>query len=80
VAADLAGERLEAVLASKPDLIKVSHKELLENGRSKSEEAAGLTKAMGAMRDDGAGTLVVSRRVGSRRRDGHRGAPSRGWR
>ena len=34
VAADLAGERLEAVLAGGPDLIKVSHEELLADGRA----------------------------------------------
>ena len=38
VAADLAGERLEAVLAGGPDLIKVSHEELLADGRAKSDD------------------------------------------
>lgn len=61
VAADLSGERLEAVLEGKPDLIKVSHEELLDDGRAKSEDAADLVKAMHSMRDDGAGTIVVSR-------------------
>ncbi|MCV7282202.1 phosphofructokinase [Mycolicibacterium flavescens] len=61
VAADLAGERLEAVLAGKPDLIKVSHEELLDDGRAKSEEAKDLVAAMRSMRDEGANTVVVSR-------------------
>jgi len=61
VAADLAGERLEAVLAGKPSLIKVSHEELLADGRADSEEAEDLIKAMHTMRDEGAGTIVVSR-------------------
>jgi 1-phosphofructokinase len=61
VAADLAGERLEAVLAGKPDLIKVSHEELLDDGRAKSEDAADLVAAMRSIRDEGAGTIVVSR-------------------
>ncbi|MGE2690567.1 1-phosphofructokinase family hexose kinase [Mycolicibacterium pulveris] len=61
VAADLAGARLEAVLAGEPDLIKVSHEELLEDGRAKSEKAADLVKAMHAMRDEGACAVVVSR-------------------
>lgn len=61
VAADLAGERLEAVVAGKPDLIKVSHEELLDDGRAKSEDAEDLVKAMRTLRDDGAGTIVVSR-------------------
>ncbi|MCV7221744.1 1-phosphofructokinase family hexose kinase [Mycolicibacterium elephantis] len=61
VAADLAGERLEAVLAGEPDFIKVSHEELLADGRSKSDDAEDLVKAMRAMRDEGACTIVVSR-------------------
>ncbi len=61
VAADLSGERLEAVLAGKPYLIKVSHEELLDDGRAKSEDAKDLVAAMRAMRKDGAGTVVVSR-------------------
>lgn len=61
VAADLAGERLEAVLAGEPDLIKVSHEELLADGRAKSDDAKDLVAAMRAMRDEGAGTIVVSR-------------------
>ncbi|MGE0214486.1 PfkB family carbohydrate kinase [Mycolicibacterium sp.] len=61
VAADLSGARLEAVLAGKPSLIKVSHEELLDDGRAKSEDAKDLVAAMRSMRDDGAGTVVVSR-------------------
>lgn len=61
VAADLAGERLEAVLAGEPDFIKVSHEELLDDGRAKSDDAKDLVKAMRAMRDEGACTIVVSR-------------------
>ncbi|MDQ2637817.1 MAG: PfkB family carbohydrate kinase, partial [Actinomycetota bacterium] len=51
VAADLAGERLEAVLAGSPDLIKVSHEELLADGRAKSEDADDLVTAMRTLRD-----------------------------
>ncbi|UXA21323.1 1-phosphofructokinase family hexose kinase [Mycobacterium sp. SMC-4] len=61
VAADLAGERLEAVLAGGPDLIKVSHEELLADGRATSEEPDDLITAMRTLRDEGAGTIVVSR-------------------
>ncbi len=61
VAADLSGERLEAVLAGKPHLIKVSHEELLDDGRAKSENADDLVAAMRGMREEGAGTVVVSR-------------------
>lgn len=61
VAADLSGERLEAVLAGKPSLVKVSHEELLHDGRAKSDEAKDLVDAMHTMRKQGAGTIVVSR-------------------
>lgn len=61
VAADLSGKRLEAVIAGNPDLIKVSHEELLEDGRAKSDDADDLVSAMRSLRDDGAGTIVVSR-------------------
>lgn len=61
VAADLAGERLEAVLLGKPSLVKVSHEELLADRRATSEKAEDLVAAMRTMRDEGAGTIVVSR-------------------
>lgn len=61
VTADLAGERLKAVLAGGPDLVKVSHEELLTDGRAKSDDPADLVKAMRTLRDEGAGTIVVSR-------------------
>lgn len=61
VAADLSGERLEAVLAGSPDFIKVSHEELLDDGRAKSDDAKDLVAAMRGIRDEGADTIVVSR-------------------
>ena len=61
VAADLAGDRLAAVLAGDPDLIKVSHEELLDDGRAPSGDADDLVAAMRSLRDDGAGTVIVSR-------------------
>jgi 1-phosphofructokinase len=62
VAADLAGERLSAVLAGHPFLIKVSHEELLADGLAKSEDAKDLVAAMRALRKEGgACTIVVSR-------------------
>jgi 1-phosphofructokinase len=61
VAADLAGDRLTAVLEGDPYLLKVSHEELLTDGRAKSDEAADLVAAMRTLRDNGAGTVVVSR-------------------
>lgn len=62
VAADLAGERLEAVLAGHPNLIKVSHEELLDDGLAKSDDAKDLVAAMRTLREEGgACTIVVSR-------------------
>lgn len=61
VAADLAGERLEAVLAGNPNLIKVSHEELIADGRAKSDDVDDLIAAMRDLRDEGSCTIVVSR-------------------
>ena len=61
VAVDLAGERLAAALAGQPSLVKVSHEELLAEGRADSDEAADLISAMRSLRKDGAGIVVVSR-------------------
>jgi 1-phosphofructokinase len=61
VAADLSGERLDAVLAGNPFVLKVSHEELLADGRTDSDEPAALVAAMRDLRADGAGTVIVSR-------------------
>jgi 1-phosphofructokinase len=61
VAVDLSGERLDAALAGGPALVKVSHHELRENGRAPDDSPTALVKAMHALRDDGAGVVVVSR-------------------
>jgi 1-phosphofructokinase len=61
VAVDLAGPRLDAVLAGQPFLVKVSHEELLADGRAESEDPADLVAAMRRLREQGAGTVVVSR-------------------
>ncbi|TQM45382.1 1-phosphofructokinase family hexose kinase [Pseudonocardia cypriaca] len=61
VAADLSGERLDAVLAGGPAVLKVSHEELIADGRSESDEPAELVAAMKQLRADGAGTVIVSR-------------------
>lgn len=61
VAVDLAGERLEAALAGRPSLVKVSHEELLADGRASGEEPADLVDAMRTLRKEGAGIVVVSR-------------------
>ncbi len=61
VAVDLSGERLEAALAGKPSLVKVSHEELLADGRADSDKPADLIKAMRTLHKDGAGIVVASR-------------------
>jgi 1-phosphofructokinase len=61
VAADLAGERLDAVLAGGPAVLKVSHEELLADGRAESDDPAVLVAAMKQLRADGADTVIVSR-------------------
>jgi 1-phosphofructokinase len=61
VAVDLSGERLVAALRGGPALVKVSHEELLDDGRADSAEPPDLTAAMRGLRADGAGIVVVSR-------------------
>ncbi len=61
VAADLSGERLDAVLAGDPVVLKVSHEELIADGRAESADPADLVAAMKQLRADGAGTVIVSR-------------------
>jgi 1-phosphofructokinase len=61
VAADLSGDRLDAVLAAGPAVLKVSHEELIADGRAESDEPAALVAAMKQLRADGAGTVIVSR-------------------
>jgi 1-phosphofructokinase len=61
VAADLSGERLDAVLAGGPAVLKVSHEELIEDERAASDDAADLVAAMRQLRSEGAATVIVSR-------------------
>lgn len=61
VAADLSGKRLDTVLEGGPFVIKVSHEELLADGRAENEDPATLVAAMRQLRAEGAGTVIVSR-------------------
>jgi 1-phosphofructokinase len=61
VAVDLSGERLEAALAGGPSLVKVSHEELISDGRAADGSPDALIAAMRTLRAEGAGTVVVSR-------------------
>ena len=61
MAADLSGEWLEAVLEGNPFVLKVSHEELMADGRAESDDPAGLVAAMRQLRAEGAGLVIVSR-------------------
>ncbi|WP_300011724.1 PfkB family carbohydrate kinase [Pseudonocardia sp.] len=61
VAVDLSGERFAAAMEGRPDLVKISHEELVDDGLSPSAEPTDLIAAMRRLRADGAGIIVVSR-------------------
>jgi 1-phosphofructokinase len=61
VVVDLAGERLSAALAGTPTVVKVSHEELIEDGRADDDSVRALTKAARAIVDGGVELVVVSR-------------------
>ncbi|WP_026874554.1 1-phosphofructokinase family hexose kinase [Jiangella gansuensis] len=61
VIADLAGERLAAVLAGGVTVLKVSHEELLEDGRITDTDQDSIVKAMHTLQDEGADNVVVTR-------------------
>ncbi|OLR92419.1 PfkB family carbohydrate kinase [Actinokineospora bangkokensis] len=61
VVVDLAGERLAATLEGKPAVVKVSHEELVEDGRAASDDLADLVKGARELVDGGVGLVVVSR-------------------
>ena len=61
VVADLCKEPLAAALDSGVDVLKVSHEELLAEGRAASGETSDLLEATAQLREDGAGLVVVTR-------------------
>jgi len=61
VVVDLAGARLSAALAGVPTVVKVSHEELLEDGRAKSDDVKELAKAARKLIKAGVELVVVSR-------------------
>ena len=61
VVADLSGEQLSAALEGGLDLLKVSHEELVEAGRTDGDGQKELLKAMRDLHDEGAANVVVSR-------------------
>jgi 1-phosphofructokinase len=61
VVADLSGDPLAAALAGGLSVLKVSHEELLRDGRARSERVADLVAAMHDLRAAGAADVVVTR-------------------
>jgi 1-phosphofructokinase len=61
VIGDLSGQRLRALLAGGPFLIKVSDQELMRDGRARSEQPTELVGVMRQLRKEGANAVVVSR-------------------
>ncbi|HEY0700381.1 MAG TPA: PfkB family carbohydrate kinase [Micromonospora sp.] len=61
VVADLSGRHLDAVLDSGLYFLKVSHEELLRDGRATGEGEDELTRALFQLNDRGARAVVVSR-------------------
>ena len=61
VVADLSGEPLDCALEGGLDVLKVSHEELLADGRVKEDGVESLVGAMEELRRAGAGNVVVSR-------------------
>jgi 1-phosphofructokinase len=61
VIVDLAGARLDAALAGGVDVLKVSHEELLDDGRVDDASAESIQSAMLELRERGAAVVVVTR-------------------
>jgi 1-phosphofructokinase len=61
VVADLSGDYLTAVLAGRPEFVKVSHEELIADGRAADESEPALFAALESLRADGAASALVSR-------------------
>lgn len=61
VIADLAGERLRAVVEGGIDVLKVSHDELHSDGLVRETSVTEITQAMHELRKQGAGAVIVTR-------------------
>jgi 1-phosphofructokinase len=61
VIADLAGDHLTAVLEAGISVAKVSHEELIDDGRAPDDSEGSLVTALRRLHADGAGTALVSR-------------------
>lgn len=61
VIADLSGEALTAALAGGVTVIKVSHEDLIEDGRAEDDDPSTLDRAMKDLASEGADHVVLSR-------------------
>ena len=61
VLADLSGDQLTAAVEGGVDVLKVSHQELVQDGRATEDTQEALLEAMRSLRADGAADVVVSR-------------------
>lgn len=61
VIADLSGPTLGAALEGGVTVLKVSHEDLIEDGRAKSDDLDDLIAAMESLHEGGASTVVISR-------------------
>jgi 1-phosphofructokinase len=61
VVVDLSGPHLDEAAAGAATVVKVSHEDLVEDGKAASEDPAELLRAMSALAACGAATVVVSR-------------------
>jgi 1-phosphofructokinase len=61
VVADLVGDHLRAVLDGGVDVIKVSHRELVADGRAATDDVADIVDAVREIADRGVHSIVVSR-------------------
>lgn len=65
VVVDLAGDRLDAALAGRVDVVKVSDEELIRDGRIADTGFAAVVPAMQHLREQGADTVIVTREARS---------------
>jgi 1-phosphofructokinase len=61
VVADLSGQTLTAALQGGLTVLKVSHEDLVEDGRAEAEDVEALTEAIRVLTKEGAENVVVSR-------------------
>jgi 1-phosphofructokinase len=61
VVADLSGDHLAATLAGGVTVVKVSHEEVVKDGRAEDDSLDGLVAAAYRLREDGARVVLISR-------------------